>query len=35
MLRKKLSKLIVAVMAAVMLSGGMSGVGQAVFFQEV
>ena len=31
MLRKKLSKLIVAVMAAVMLSGGMSGVGQAVF----
>lgn len=31
MLRKKLSKLIVVVMAAVMLSGGMSGVGQAVF----
>lgn len=31
MLRKKLSKLIVAVMAAVMLSGGMSGVGQAAF----
>ena len=31
MLRKKLSKLIVGIMAAVMLSGGMSGVGQAAF----
>ncbi len=31
MLRKKLSKLIVGIMTAVMLSGGMSGVGQAVF----